>query len=324
MKRGPSPTRGLRAAIPIALRLGQPMLFIASPACPVDFMIAAPGYLGLIRLRLTEKKNATIAEIEKDFFRQIAELSALPRGGPVSYELWLYTRHGGLRFFSVTATGIIEIDRSLLLSQLRPEGSAIVEPSMSLPTGLNIPVASSNAAPAADNAAGGSDPYRKFRRWLAKRNGALRATGKTTVLDPVVLALLSGNRDMFTTTKPGAANVSGPGEPVPSAEPVPGDPAKSSGSDRKKKSRKKSGSANADAENPESPAKIPDASRPDNNSEPVIATGPITPEEHPTAGLPDSPAGKPGSHSPTEKEGVPEIQSSGAISASEQVSRKTE
>jgi hypothetical protein len=210
MKRGPSPTR---AAIPFALKLGQPMLFLPSPACPVDFMIAAPGYLGLIRLRLTEKKNATLAEIAKEYSRQIAELSALPRGGPVSYELWLYTRHGGLRFFSVTATGIIEIDRSL--SQLRPEGSFKGEPSVSIPASQNSSVPSSSAAPAADNATGGSDPYRKFRRWLAKRNGALRATGKTTVLDPEVLALLNGPRAMFAATKPGAANASGPGEPVP-------------------------------------------------------------------------------------------------------------
>jgi hypothetical protein len=299
MKRGPSPTRGLKAAIPFAHKLGQPMLFLPSPACPVDFMIAAPGYLGLIRLRLTEKKNATLAEIAKEYSRQIAEISALPRGGPVSYELWLYTRHGGLRFFSVTATGIIEIDRSLLLSQLRPEGSARCESVTSIPAGQNVPVSSPNPAQAAETVAGGSDPYRKFRRWLAKRNGALRATCKTTVLDPEVLALMCGNRDVFTATKPGAANASRVGEPVPAAAPAPGDPAKSSGSDRKKKSRKKSGSANAEAGNPASLAKIPDASRPDNNSEPVIATGPITPEEQSGARLPDSPAGKPGSTSPT-------------------------
>jgi hypothetical protein len=299
MKRGPSPTRGLRAAIPFALKLGQPMLFLPSPACPVDFMIAAPGYLGLIRLRLTEKKNATIAEIAKEYSRQIAELSALPRGGPVAYELWLYTRHGGLRFFSVTATGIIEIDRSLLLSQLMPEGSARCESVTSIPAGPNVPVSSPNPAPAAETVASGSDPYRKFRRWLAKRNGALRATGKTTVLDPEVLALLNGPRAMFAATKQGATNASIPGEPVPAAAPAPGDPAKSSGSDRKKKSRKKSGGGKVEAENPVSPAKIPDTSRPDNNSIPAVAAGPPTPEEHSTAKLPDNPAGKPGSHSPT-------------------------
>jgi hypothetical protein len=189
------------------------MLFVTSPACPMDFMISAPGYIGLIRLRLTERKSGTLAWIVKEYARSIAELAAQPCGGPVSYELWLYTRHGGLRFFRITGAGIEEIDRSCILSRIKAEGSG--------------PASGEHAESADDSGtstpqigtedAGVPDPNRKFRRWLAKRNAALKATGKTNVLDPVVMALMTKTGMPAADTKREAGkNSGGPGTvPVP-------------------------------------------------------------------------------------------------------------
>jgi hypothetical protein len=97
------------------------MFFMASPYYPADFTIAGKGYLGIIRLRLSENIRATLAKIQTDFSRPIAELASLPRGGPVCYELWIYSRYGRLRFFRITATDIEEIDRSALISRKNAE-----------------------------------------------------------------------------------------------------------------------------------------------------------------------------------------------------------
>jgi hypothetical protein len=121
MKRGPSPNKGLGFALPVALALGRVMFFMASPYYPGDFMIVGEGYLGIIRLRLSEKIRATIAGIQTDFSRSIAELASLPRGGPVCYELWIYSRYGRLRFFNVSETGLNELDRSAIISKRNAE-----------------------------------------------------------------------------------------------------------------------------------------------------------------------------------------------------------
>ena len=54
--------------------------------------------------------HATIAEITIEYAAAVHGLCTIPFGGPVSRELWLYTRHGTLRFFRVTEAGLVEID----------------------------------------------------------------------------------------------------------------------------------------------------------------------------------------------------------------------
>lgn len=110
MKRGPAPARGFEIAIPVAHMRGSVMLFRQSPWYASDFTITGYGHFAVVRLRMAQRIRATIEEISKRFFEDITCLSTIPGGGPLVRELWLYSRHGMLRFFRLEEAGLIEID----------------------------------------------------------------------------------------------------------------------------------------------------------------------------------------------------------------------
>ena len=86
---------------------------MSSPAYVSDFLFYGNGLLVLVCLRLARRLfRATLAEISAEYADAIAGLCTVPCGGPVSRELWLYSRHGALRFFRVGENGSLEeIDR---------------------------------------------------------------------------------------------------------------------------------------------------------------------------------------------------------------------
>ncbi len=110
MSRGPPPARGFDVAIPVALMRGRVMRFQTARDHICDFAIAGNGILALVRLMMATRLHASIAEITRDYSDPVNGLYAIPFGGPVSRELWLYSRYGILRFFRLAETGLIEID----------------------------------------------------------------------------------------------------------------------------------------------------------------------------------------------------------------------
>jgi hypothetical protein len=74
-----------------------------------DLMVSGGGILAIIRLQNAPRLYGTPAEIAREFSDAIARLRLHPAGGPVSRELWLYSRYGVLRFFRVLGDGIVEI-----------------------------------------------------------------------------------------------------------------------------------------------------------------------------------------------------------------------
>jgi len=166
MKRGPEPVKGLDAAIPAALRRGRVIRFRSSPEYAGNFLFYGNGLLVMVCLRLAVRlSRATLAEIRADYAGAIAGLCTVPCGGPVSRELWLYTRHGKLRFFRVCENGgLEEIDRDgVPFADGKPVGTIRPAPG---DAGSPAP------APAAGIPAGtGSiDPPDHILRWLEKRN----------------------------------------------------------------------------------------------------------------------------------------------------------
>ena len=172
MKRGPEPVKGYDAAIPVALRRGRVMHFRSSPSYVSGFLFYGNGLLVLVSLRLARRLfHATLAGISAEYADAIAGLCTLPCGGPVSRELWLYSRYGALRFFRVGDNGsLVEIDRDgvpfvdgkpVVASQPAPidAGSPAPAPVCSVPAG-----------------SGSIDPRSPIVRWLAKRN-AMKKTG---------------------------------------------------------------------------------------------------------------------------------------------------
>jgi hypothetical protein len=181
MKRGPESVKGYEAAIPVALRRGRVMRFRSSPSYVSDFLFYGNGLLVLACLRLAKRlSRATIAEISAEYADAIAGLRTVPCGGPVSRELWLYSRHGALRVFRVGAAGLEEIDR---------DGVPFVD---GKPVCTMLPAPDKAGSPAAvagvPAGSGSIDPTSRIIRWLKKRNGMKKSgadgAGTTGTGDP--------------------------------------------------------------------------------------------------------------------------------------------
>ena len=117
MSRGPPPAKGLDAALPVARARGNVMFFRRMRGSTADLMVSGSGMLAIILLRFASRLYGTPAEIALEFYDAVAVLRLHPAGGPVSRELWLYSRHGVLRFFRVEDDGIVELraDGSVML-----------------------------------------------------------------------------------------------------------------------------------------------------------------------------------------------------------------
>ncbi|MDO9325427.1 MAG: hypothetical protein Q7T80_10780 [Methanoregula sp.] len=177
MSRGPPPARGFDVAIPVALMRGRVMLFQPSQDHICDFTIAGNGILALVRLMMAPRLHATIAEITRDYSDAVHGLGAIPFGGPVSRELWLYSRYGILRFFRLAETGLIEIDgygfpfvngRPVIILSAPPIANpAPASPGDIVPglSSLTPSLPSVNGAPGP----GPLDPRNPIIRWLKKK-----------------------------------------------------------------------------------------------------------------------------------------------------------
>ena len=109
MSRGPLPARGLDAALPVALARGHVMFFRRTRGYTADLMVSGNGILAIIAIRNAPQLYGSLADLEAEFRQAIALLRLHPAGGPVSRELWLYSRYGALRYFRVEDPGIVEL-----------------------------------------------------------------------------------------------------------------------------------------------------------------------------------------------------------------------
>lgn len=172
--------RGIALALPFATRRGSVMIFIPSLFNLGDFIIAGSGRFVIVRIRFAQKIYADIRQVEFAFAATIAGLRAMPRQGPVSCELWLYSRYGTLRFFRIGNTGIEEID-SLGLTPAEAPALAVKTGSAETTTAGATPVPASPPPP---------DPYEIFRRWIRKRNAVRKSAGIRDLLHPAILELM--------------------------------------------------------------------------------------------------------------------------------------
>ena len=124
MSRGPPPAKGFDAALPIANARGHVMHFRRTRGSTADLMVSGSGILAIIRLQNAPRLYGMPAEIAREFYDAIARLRIHPTGGPVSRELWLYSRYGVLRFFRVLDDGIVEIGADGKVLAAGPAGPA--------------------------------------------------------------------------------------------------------------------------------------------------------------------------------------------------------
>ncbi len=171
MRRGPQISQGLGLVLPFALKRGHVMIFMAALLNLADLLITGNGLFVMVRVCLARRIRAGIGEIETEFADAIAGLRLVPRTGPVSCELWLYSRHGTLRHFRIEDSRIVEID-----CYGTPPGP--VKPV----AGPKIPgdVTGTEPCPAPAGAVAGPgasflDPKSPIYRWLKKWNAARKA-----------------------------------------------------------------------------------------------------------------------------------------------------
>lgn len=117
--------RGIRYALPVALQRGHVMVFVPSLVNLGEFLIAGNGLFVLVGVRFARRIRAALTEIEAEFAEAITDLRLVPRNGPVTCELWLYSRYGTLRNFRVNDGSIAELDMyGLPLSSGKPTEDA--------------------------------------------------------------------------------------------------------------------------------------------------------------------------------------------------------
>jgi len=195
MRRGPRISQGLTLAIPFALKRGYVMVFMAALLNLAEFLITGNGLFVLVRVRLARRIHVGIADIEAEFADAIAGLRLIPRTGPVSCELWLYSRHGTLRHFRVEDTRLVEIDcYGTPLDQVKP----VTEPTYTTDKTV-ISSGPASAGTVQGPAAPVIDPKSPVYRWLVKWNTARKAG------ESAGLAGGSELKKILDTGKPGRA-----------------------------------------------------------------------------------------------------------------------
>jgi hypothetical protein len=211
MSRGPQIPQGLTFAIPFALRRGHVMVFMAALLNLAELLITGNGLFVLVRVRLARRIRAGIADIEDEFADAIAGLRLVPRTGPVSCELWLYSRYGTLRHFRIEDAGLVEIDcYGTPLGQGKPVRGPACTPDT---TGTLPGPAAAGRVPGP--AASVIDPKSPVYRWLVKWN-AERKAGETAGI------LGSGElKQILTAGKPGGTVRQSPGK-KPARKDAPG------------------------------------------------------------------------------------------------------
>jgi len=111
MSRGPRPHRALAEAMPIAQLRGVVQMSGLGPERIFDISIVSKLPITFARVMFAPQILAAIVEIADDFKDEITQLRIIARDAAITAELWLRSKHGTWRFFLVTGTGLVELDR---------------------------------------------------------------------------------------------------------------------------------------------------------------------------------------------------------------------
>jgi hypothetical protein len=126
MTKGRKPLMALREAVLIAKKRGETRQFMHEPGTICNFVIYCLGFVAHVRIKRVTRVHCSNAWIECEAADALATLRAIPAGTGISRELWVFLPRGAFRFFRVTETGLIELDRT---------GAVMPEKARPLPAG---------------------------------------------------------------------------------------------------------------------------------------------------------------------------------------------
>jgi hypothetical protein len=182
------------------------MIFFPSLTNIGEFLITGNGYFVLVGIRFARRIRAALAEIEAEYAEAIVDLQLAPRTGPVSCELWLYSRYGTLRYFRVNDTALAEIDQyGMPLPRAKPAAVTGPAENEQTPDGsvmFEVP------------AAGPVDKRGAVLRYLAKWNAARLAGKKVWEMDGSETGAIPGTGKTAGMKKRASRNRPAPADPV--------------------------------------------------------------------------------------------------------------
>lgn len=111
MTRGRKPLMALREAGLIARKRGDTRHFMHEPGMICNFVIYCLGFVAHVRIKRVTRLRCTHAVIEREAADALAVLRSIASGSGISRELWVYLPRGSFRFFRVTDTGLVELER---------------------------------------------------------------------------------------------------------------------------------------------------------------------------------------------------------------------
>jgi hypothetical protein len=111
MTRGPRPHRALAEAVPNAKARGIVQLALGGPERVFDIAIISMVPVTFARVIFAPAILATTRQLADEFKEEIAQLRIIARNAAITAELWLRSKHGTWRFFLVTPSTLVEIDR---------------------------------------------------------------------------------------------------------------------------------------------------------------------------------------------------------------------
>jgi len=103
--------RALKDAIPIAKARGLIQLAMGGPERIYDLSIVSKIPIVFATIMFAPKILAPVLELAEYYGSDLTRLRVIARDAAVVIEIWIRSRHGTWRFFQVTPSTIVEIDR---------------------------------------------------------------------------------------------------------------------------------------------------------------------------------------------------------------------
>ncbi len=111
MSRGPRPHRALAEVIPIARTRGIIQTALSGPERIYDLSIVSKIPHIFVSVAFAPKILASIPELADYYKKDLARLRLIARDAANVIELWIRSRHGTCRYFQVTPSSLVEVDR---------------------------------------------------------------------------------------------------------------------------------------------------------------------------------------------------------------------
>lgn len=122
MTKGRRPLMAIREAVLIAKKRGETRTFMHEPGLICNFVIYCFCFVAHVRIKRVTRIHCSHARIEMEAADALATLRAIASGPGISRELWVFLPRGAFRFFRVTDTGLIELNRdgTVMPEKLKP------------------------------------------------------------------------------------------------------------------------------------------------------------------------------------------------------------